>query len=154
MMTYTNAHQLHRSVCIKSHGDLKQLCCQPHPGAQQRSAVTCRFLAVGSGAVHYPRYTVQRTRAVFSSRQHVLDYQAALKLAAQVDTALEVWLTLPVCNSHMRIAASTETATMCGTDELVGNASTLSSRQLARCLAAWMHPLSATCISTLQGTLF
>lgn len=38
----------------------------------------------------YPSYPVQRTRPIFSSRQAVLQYEAALALAAQVDMALEV----------------------------------------------------------------
>jgi len=40
--------------------------------------------------VSYPRYDIQRTRPVFSSRQQLLEYQDALGLAARVDTALEV----------------------------------------------------------------
>lgn len=40
----------------------------------------------------YPSYTMQRTRPMFSDRQQVLAYEAALTLAAQVDTALEVRL--------------------------------------------------------------
>lgn len=54
------------------------------------ACVACRFVAVERGAVSYPSYTIQRTRPVFSSRQQVLDYEAALALAARVDTALEV----------------------------------------------------------------
>lgn len=49
-----------------------------------------RFVAVERGAVSYPRYDIQRTRPVFTSRQQLLAYQDALGLAARVDTALEV----------------------------------------------------------------
>eukprot|EP00878_Enallax_costatus_P015138 GHUV01015850.1.p1 GENE.GHUV01015850.1~~GHUV01015850.1.p1 ORF type:complete len:977 (+),score=369.04 GHUV01015850.1:95-3025(+) len=47
------------------------------------------FLAVDRGALRYPTYCVTRARAVFSSRQCLLEYEEALQLAAQVDQALE-----------------------------------------------------------------
>lgn len=50
----------------------------------------CRFLAVDRGALRYPSYCVRRSRSVFASRQCLLEYEAALQLAAQVDKALEV----------------------------------------------------------------
>ena len=42
------------------------------------------------GFMRYPTYKVERTQAVFPSRQALLDYEEALQLAAIVDDALEV----------------------------------------------------------------
>lgn len=48
------------------------------------------FLIADLGVAKYPSYAVRRSRSVFSSRQHLLDYEQALMHAAELDNALEV----------------------------------------------------------------
>ena len=48
------------------------------------------FLIADLGVAKYPSYTVRRSRSVFTSRQHLLDYEKALEHAAELDNALEV----------------------------------------------------------------
>ena len=54
----------------------------------------CRFLIADLGILRYPQYVVRRTRAVWPDRRSLLAYEAALRHAEALDTALEVlpWL--------------------------------------------------------------
>ncbi|KAL3146511.1 hypothetical protein ABBQ32_000762 [Trebouxia sp. C0010 RCD-2024] len=47
------------------------------------------FLIADLGVAKYPSYTVTRSRSVFTCRQDLLDYEAALQHAAELDNALE-----------------------------------------------------------------
>jgi len=49
-----------------------------------------QFLAVDTGAVMYPPYPLSRAAAAFPSRQHLLEYEAALAHAEELTRALEV----------------------------------------------------------------
>ena len=51
---------------------------------------TCRFLIADLGILRYPQYVVRRTRAVWPDRRSLLAYEAALRHAELLDTALEV----------------------------------------------------------------
>ena len=48
------------------------------------------FLAADLGVAKYPSYCITRSRSVFTTRQDLLDYEAALRQAAELDNALEV----------------------------------------------------------------
>eukprot|EP00884_Botryococcus_braunii_P020868 jgi/Botrbrau1/7465/Bobra.0095s0003.2 len=48
-----------------------------------------RFTVTDMGVLKYPSYTVHRTRPVFPDREALLEYEAALQHAAQLDAALE-----------------------------------------------------------------
>lgn len=48
------------------------------------------FLIADLGVAKYPSYAVARSRLVFTCRQDLLDYERALKHAAELDNALEV----------------------------------------------------------------
>ena len=50
----------------------------------------CRFLIADLGILRYPQYVVRRTRAVWPDRRSLLAYEAALRHAEALDTALEV----------------------------------------------------------------
>ena len=50
----------------------------------------CRFLIADLGILRYPQYVVRRTRAVWPDRHSLLAYEAALRHAEALDTALEV----------------------------------------------------------------
>ena len=56
------------------------------------SASSTQFLASDLGTVRYPQYAVHRSVSAFASRQELLDYEAALKAAAQLSDAMEVGL--------------------------------------------------------------
>ena len=51
---------------------------------------TFRFLIADLGILRYPQYVVRRTRAVWPDRRSLLAYEAALRQAELLDTALEV----------------------------------------------------------------
>ena len=48
------------------------------------------FLVADLGVAKYPKYTVTRSRSVFTTRQDLSDYEEALRHAAELDNALEV----------------------------------------------------------------
>ena len=48
------------------------------------------FLVQDLGFLRYPSYKIERTQAVFETRDALLEYEGALRLAATVDEALEV----------------------------------------------------------------
>ena len=64
-----------------------------------------RFLIADLGILRYPQYVVRRTRAVWPDRRSLIAYEAALRHAEALDTALEVllwlWRVSQFCRSAM-----------------------------------------------------